>query len=98
MKIIEKKKPQKWTLEIVCQQNKDEYGFVWGCKDNDYCGSTLEIDEDDIFFKTWWKLATGEGKDYLTRCPVCHNLIYIKPELIPSYVKKKADQKGEDNS
>lgn len=97
MRIIEKKEPEKWTLELTCQENKDEYGFVWARKENDFCGSKLEIDVDDIFFKTWWKMSVGRGKDYLVKCPVCQNLIYIKPDLIPSYIKKKVDQKGESN-
>ena len=28
MRIIEKKEPEKWTLELTCQENKDEYDKI----------------------------------------------------------------------
>lgn len=78
-----------FPLKIECRRVVDEYGFSYG-NENDFCGSILEIEVDDIRKHPWFKYPTYEGVDYGVVCPVCGKFIVIDESILPVGVKNLA--------
>ena len=79
MKILERHDPyEDWKLEIVCEDI------------NESCGSKLEINKDDILFRTVPRFLNTEQKIYGVICPVCGAFIQINKKLIPDKIRNIA--------
>ena len=90
MKILEEGFGEDWKLTIRCEIKKDENGLTWDSTKS-HCGSLLEVDKDDIMTRRWDKfLYNARGTDYVVKCPKCGCCLYIKPSLIPEFVKEIA--------
>lgn len=82
MKVIKIGNNRNFTMRIKCMKVVDRYGFSYG-KEKDFCGSLLEIDENDIKKHSWSKYPDYHGVDYGVICPVCGKFIMIKVDTIP---------------
>ena len=80
-----------FPMEIICQRVVDRHGFSYG-KANDFCGSKLEIEADDIKAHDWEKYPDYKGTDYGVICPVCGQFVMISEENVPESVAKKAEK------
>lgn len=80
-----------FPMKIACKRVTDEYGFAYGNKE-DFCGSELEIEPDDIKKHKWSKYPDYSGIDYGVICPVCGQFISIEENKIPKYVTEKAKE------
>lgn len=78
-------------MKIKCKRVVDEYGFAYG-KENDFCGSELEIDAEDIKQHKWDKYPDYNGTDYGVICPVCNQFIAIDKDKIPKSVLENAKE------
>lgn len=66
MKVLQERKPfENWTLEVDCT------GKNWNQEGKVPCGSTLEIDTNDLIKREWFKYPDDGGFDYGFICPVC---------------------------
>lgn len=90
MKVIKKNK-NKFTIEVTCQMVKDEYGFTYGKKD-EFCGSMLEVNAEDIKKHPWRKYPDYEGVDYGVICPICGKFVVIEKMNIPLNVVNNAEE------
>lgn len=89
MKVI--KENSVFPMKIKCERVEDKYGFAYGGV-NDFCGSELEIDADDIKKHKWSKCPDYSGTDYGVICPVCRQFIAIDDGDIPKFVLEKAEE------
>ena len=80
-----------FPMKITCKRFVDEYGFAYGKKE-DFCGSELEIDSNDIKKHKWSKYPDYSGTDYGVICPVCGQFISIDKNKIPKYVIENAEE------
>lgn len=78
-------------MKIKCKRVVDEYGFAYG-KENDFCGSELEIDVEDIKKHKWDKYPDYSGTDYGVICPICNQFIAIDKDKIPKIVLENAKE------
>ena len=74
-----------FPMKIACKRVVDEYGFAYG-KREDFCGSELEVDADDIKKHKWSKYPDYSGTDYGVICPICGQFITIDESKIPKCV------------
>lgn len=88
MKII-KRKSFLFPMNITCKRIVDKYGFAYG-KEADFCGSILEIKENDIVKHEWFKYPDYSGTDYGVKCPVCGKFIVIDKDKLPDQIIKNA--------
>ena len=92
MKIISKKNyDHVFPMKIKCSQVRDEYGFSYG-KVEDFCGSELEIDANDIKKHKWFKYPNYVGIDYGVLCPVCGKFIVIDAAELPNAILESAEE------
>ena len=91
MKILEKGKGPDWKLEVTCDIIKDKEGLTYD-DDKKHCNSKLEINDEDVEVVHWEKWYES-GKDYIVRCPVCENRIWLDPDKLPNWVKGEADRR-----
>jgi len=90
MKVIERKNFDNiFPMTVTCQRVEDAYGFAYGDK-KDFCGSTLEVEAEDIKKHSWQKYPDYAGTDYGVICPVCHKFVVIDTKLIPDNILKSA--------
>ena len=80
-----------FPMKIKCKRVVDEYGFAYG-KENDFCGSELEIDVEDIKKHKWDKYPDYSGTDYGVICPICNQFIAIDKDKIPKIVLENAKE------
>ncbi len=80
-----------FKLQVLCKQTEDKYGYIYGNAE-DFCGSTLEVEADDIREHCWSKgwSAPISGKSYVVVCPLCGEWIEISAEKIPKTVRDNA--------
>lgn len=77
MKIIKKGNyNDQFPMKVLCRRVVDEYGFGYG-DDKDFCGSTLEVEAEDIKKHPWSKYPDFHGVDYGVVCPVCGKFIPV---------------------
>lgn len=101
MKIINKNDKPLWTMQLECTGKGYEYEN--GNKGYLACGSTLEIDANDIIFKK--VVSWGDEVDccYSVKCPCCNCITRIPPEKLPDAIKyyaqsnKKSNNQKKDN-
>lgn len=92
MKVIKKGNYNNvFPMKIVCHQVVDKYGFAYG-KANDFCGSELEIEAEDIKKHKWDKYPDYSGTDYGVACPVCGKFIVVDTSEIPIQVLNDAEE------
>jgi hypothetical protein len=90
MKVIKEKRDFGiFPMKIVCEQKVDVYGLSYG-KENDFCGSELEIEADDIKAHEWHKYPDYQGTDYGVVCPICGQFVVIDEKNIPTSAIKNA--------
>lgn len=77
-----------FPMRIKCERVEDKYGFAYG-DNKDFCGSELEIDENDIKKNEWSKYPDYEGTDYGVICPVCNKFIVIDKNKLPQTILSK---------
>lgn len=80
-----------FPMKIKCKRVVDRYGFAYG-KENDFCGSELEIEADDIKKHKWQKYPDYSGTDYGVKCPICNQFIPISEDVIPKSILDKAEE------
>lgn len=80
-----------FPMKVLCKRVVDEYGFAYGKKE-DFCGSELEVDINDIKKHKWSKYPDYSGIDYGVICPVCDQFTIIDESKIPKYVIDKAEE------
>lgn len=80
-----------FPMKITCKRVVDEYGFAYG-KREDFCGSELEVDADDIKKHKWSKYPDYSGIDYGVICPICGQFITIDESKIPKCVIDKVEE------
>lgn len=91
MKVIEENNfSNVFPMKIKCKRVVDEYGFAYG-KQNDFCGSELEIEASDIKKHKWSKYPDYSGIDYGVICPICKKFVVIDMHKIPKLVLEKAE-------
>lgn len=83
MKIIKENKPKKWSKQVTCT------GKGWRQGGKIPCGSVLEIDENDVVFREWFKYPDSEGVDFGFLCPLCGCFTPLDCEL-DHYIMSKA--------
>ena len=92
MKVLERNKSfGVFPMLVICQRVADKYGFSYG-KENDFCGSKLEIEAEDIKSHDWDKYPDYHGTDYGVICPVCGQFVVIDEKLLPVSVMEKASK------
>ena len=92
MKVIKKNNYNNvFPMKIVCHQVADKYEFVYG-KENDFCGSELEIEAEDIKKHKWDKYPDYSGTNYGVVCPVCGEFIPIDICKIPARILNDAEE------
>ena len=92
MKVVKENKFENiFPIKIKCRRVVDAYGFAYG-KTNDFCGSELEVEVEDIKKHKWFKYPNYSGTDYGVRCPICNQFIPIKEEDIPKTIKERAEE------
>lgn len=92
MKVIKENKfSDIFPMKIKCKRITDEYGFSYG-KENDFCGSELEIEISDIKKHEWSKYPDYSGVDYGVICPMCGQFIPINEDNIPKNVLERAEK------
>lgn len=92
MKIIKENKFNNiFPMKIKCKLVKYEYGFGYG-SENDFCGSELEVDMEDIVKHPWYKYPDYEGVDYGVQCPVCGQFIVIDKRILPEQILRNAKE------
>lgn len=85
MKVLVERKPfENWSLEVECN------GLNWNQETKVPCGSSLEINKEDLLIRGWFKYPDREGKNYGFICPVCGCFTEIKDELLSDDLKKLA--------
>lgn len=89
MKVIKNGTGENWTLQVKCEHTPDKYGLEYD-KGKERCGSILEIDKSDVYYREFYKYPDIEGKDYVIKCPVCGSCIQLDEEKIPEYIKSQA--------
>lgn len=93
MEIVKEGNGQDWHLTLKCEVVKDKYGLDYD-GDKEHCGSELKIDKTDIMIRKWEKyLYQASGTDYVVKCPKCGCCLYIKPDLLPEWVKTQAKER-----
>ena len=80
-----------FPMTITCKQVKDIYGFTYG-EEKDFCGSILEVVEEDIKKHPWFKFPCYEGVDYGIVCPVCGKFVVVNKDILPVGVVNKAEE------
>jgi hypothetical protein len=80
-----------FPMRVTCKRVVDQYGFAYG-EEKDFCGSELEVVEDDIKQHPWFKYPYYEGTDYGVICPVCGKFIVIDEHSLPVGVINKAEK------
>lgn len=92
MKVIEENRSfGVFPMQIECKRVTDKYGFSYG-KENDFCGSKLEIEASDIKAHDWEKYPDYKGTDYGVICPVCGQFVMIDAKNVPESVAKTAEK------
>lgn len=85
MKIIQERKPfENWNLQVDCT------GKNWNQEGKVPCGSTLEIDANDIIKRKWNKYPDESGNDYGFICPVCGCFTEINNKLLTEHLMDMA--------
>ena len=79
-----------FPMKVVCRRITDEYGFGYG-DDNDFCGSVLEVDAQDIK-KHNWVDEDHRGTDYGIICPVCGMFIPVEKHGIYKNILNNAEE------
>lgn len=80
-----------FPMKVKCERVTDQYGFAYG-QEHDFCGSTLEVEVNDIVAHDWQKYPDYSGTDYGVRCPICGQFIVIDRKNIPEFAKKNAEK------
>lgn len=80
-----------FPMKIICHQVVDEDGYTYG-KKNDFCGSELEIEAEDIKKHTWYKYPDYSGVDYGVVCPMCGKFVVVDTGRIPIRVLNDAKE------
>lgn len=80
-----------FPMKIKCKQVIDMYGFSYG-KENDFCGSELEIVATDIKKHNWDKYPDYSGTDYGVICPVCGKFVVVNENKIPKKILSNAKE------
>lgn len=92
MKILKKREASGiFPMRVECRRVADRFGFAYG-NEIDFCGSSLEIEAEDIKKHVWFKYPDYKGIDYGVLCPVCKKFIVIDTEKIPRIVRDNAKQ------
>lgn len=85
MRIVKQRKAfENWSLKVTCNGEK------WTQKQAP-CGSDLEIDIKDLYFRKWFKYPNTEGISYGYICPVCGCFSEINESLLSKHMKIKAN-------
>ena len=90
MKIVEENNYNRFPMYVTCRRVVDKYGFDYG-RDEDFCGSKLEVDTEDIKKHKWYKYPHIEGIDYGVVCPKGGMFIHIEDSDIPKCIKENAE-------
>lgn len=75
-----------FPMKFTCQEVKDTYGFSY---DGNFCGSELEIEEEDLFKREWFKYPDYNGIDYGVFCPVCGSFVVVDVSSVPKCILEK---------
>lgn len=93
MKVIKERKPlEDWNLEVLCS------GKNWNQNGKIPCGSTLEIDVNDLIKRKWSKYPDNNGVDYGFICPVCQCFTEIDNKNLSEHLKNIAKDFGSVDS
>lgn len=85
MKTIKERKPfEDWNLEVTCT------GGSWRQDGKVPCGSTLEMDKNDLVSREWFKYPNNSGTDYGFVCPVCSCFTNINDKELTGNIKNLA--------
>jgi len=85
MKILKERKPfEDWMLEVNCT------GKNWNQGDKVPCGSTLEINADDLIKRAWFKYPDDGGINYGFVCPICGCFTEIDDKHLNEHLKNMA--------
>ena len=88
MKVKVKSEKPFWSMDVVCSGKGNQ------CKNGENgcipCGSTLEIDLNDIFVTTAWHYDERDTY-YTIKCSECGSLTDINPKELPSEIKSYVD-------
>lgn len=82
MKVIVEREAS-WKLEVDCKKSD------WR-EDKLHCGSTLEVNQDDIVYREWSKYPDESGKDFGVICPVCGCFVKIEVHFLPEAIMAQA--------
>ena len=89
MKILKEKKPlENWSEVVICT------GGSWNQNGKVPCGSSLEINADDLLARNWSKYPNYSGTDYGVICPVCHCFTELKEDKLTNELKNIAKDYG----
>lgn len=92
MKIINKGNYNNaFPMKVICRRVTDEYGFGYG-DDKDFCGSILEVEEEDIKKHSWSKYPAYQGVDYGVICPVCKKFVPVDKKSICKNILDNAEE------
>jgi hypothetical protein len=82
MKILKERKPfEEWKRIVNCT------GGDWNQGDKVPCGSTLQIDSNDLIKRKWFKYPDYEGVSYGFICPVCGCFTNLNENELPDHLK-----------
>lgn len=81
MRVIEERREDQWVKQVKCNGNGNELNGV-------PCGSTLEIDESDLFHTRFYGM--GESRECVTfKCMVCGQLNDMEENEVPSGIRRR---------
>ena len=85
MKVLVERKPfENWTLEVECN------GLNWSQESKVSCGSSLEIDKNDLLKREWSKYPDNKGVNYGFICPICGCFTELKDNQLNEGLKNLA--------
>ena len=80
-----------FPMIVECKRVVDRYGFDYGSP-QDFCGSKIEIEMEDIKKHKWAKYPDYKGTDYGFICPKCGKFVVIEEHKIPKKVLKEIEE------
>ena len=84
MKVLIKREAfEEWSMEVNCT------GREWENKEVP-CGSSLEIDKNDIYVREFNRYPDEKGKDLGFVCPVCGCFTALEKNKLPKNLEKVA--------
>ena len=93
MKIIQERKPfETWSIQVDCT------GGTWEQHEKVPCGSTLEINAEDIYKRGWFKYPDYDGTSYGFVCPICGCFTDIDENILSKHLKNMAKEYGKNYS